>query len=103
MACDIFSFFNCYIIFVPSSIATIDLLLRRTLARFVILIITFDGYHCYQLFFHSTKPTQVVLIQSFFNFAPPGRGWLTTALRFSPPAIADSHFKKCPFEKLALC
>ena len=35
----------------PGCITTIGVRLRRTLLRSVILIITFDVYNCYQLFF----------------------------------------------------
>ena len=59
--------FNFYL---PISIATIDLLLRRTLVRSVNLIITCDVYYCYQLLFHSTKPTPSRSQQNHFSTSP---------------------------------
>jgi hypothetical protein len=32
---------------------------------------------------HCKNPPQVVLIQSFFNFAPPRRGWFLKAVSLS--------------------
>jgi hypothetical protein len=51
-------------------IATMELCLRRSVHRSVILIITFDVYNRYQLFFiRQTHPGR--LNSAFINFAPP--------------------------------
>jgi hypothetical protein len=50
---------NCVIdldFFVPNCIATIELLLRRTVIRSVILLIIFGVYYWYQPFFNSSFP-----------------------------------------------
>ena len=49
------------------------------------------------------KPTPGRFTLRAINFAPPGRGWFTIAVRSLPLDVKDSSVKRSVFEKLALC
>jgi hypothetical protein len=85
-------------------IATIELFLRRPRLRGTFS----NSYHHFRssqllsVALPFNKPTPGRFNLRVINFAPPGRGWFTIALRSLPLEIKNSSFKKSHLRKAGL-